>query len=290
MSHHHRTRHLVRAGRIGFGLVEGILLLAIGASGCHRQDAARPQLDVTKDGTHQSGPWTYEYATRLKGTRSEGYYGKLSYEGREVPEPANLNDYYETPWGRIYWVGQSVMLFGVHGWMPNPVAREPEGQALTDPGKLAGQAFSVRVKVLTPEELGTPDRIETDPKVLEALKGFDLKEAHVQGDWFDVSENWVTLHDTKRWGHFEMRMAQPDPSRPLALEFRNTGDFTITTSRQMNSMAALIPPDRSGDSEFIALPPQINTVRAIQCKLTPVVGDALDLFLVCQVEGSRKKK
>jgi hypothetical protein len=284
MSHHHRTRHLVRAGRIGFGLVEGILLLAIGAAGGHRQDAARPQLDVTKDGTHQSGPWTYEYATRLKGTRSEGYYGKLSYEGREVPEPANLNDYYETPWGRIYWVGQSVMLFGVHGWMPNPVAREPEGQALTDPGKLAGQAFSVRVKVLTPEELGTP--IESRPiRVLEALKSFDLKRLTAWGR-FDGVRELDTLHDTNRWGHFEMSMAQPDPRRHWR-GVSHTGDFTITTSRQMNSMAALIPPDRSGDSEFIALPPQINTVRAIQCKLTPVVGDALDLFLVCQVEGSR---
>ena len=182
------------------------------------------------------------------------------------------------------------MLFGVHGWMPSPLAREPEGQALTDPGKLAGQVFSVRVKVLTPEELGTPDRLETDPKVLAALKSFDLKEAHVQGDWFNVSKNWVTLHDTKRVGHFEIRGAEPYPNRPLALEFRNTGDFTITTSSQMNSLAALIPPDRLGNSEFVTLPPQVQAVRAIQCKLTPVIGDALDLFLVCEVEGSRKEK
>ena len=291
MSNHRRAQHLGKATTIGFALIVGLVFLGVGASGCHHERAARLQLDTTKDGTHQSGPWTYEYTITSKGTRSQGYHGKLLFNGREAPEPANVNDFYETPWGPLYWVGRPVVLFGRHGWMPGPLEREPKGQALMDPDKLAGQTFSARVKVLTPEELGTPDRIETDPKVLAALKSFDLKEAHVQSNWFGVTQDWVTLHDTKRWGHFEMRVAPPDPNRPLALEFRNTGGFDITTSSQMTSLAAaLTPPKRLGGSEFVELPPQVGAVQAVKCTLKSFVGDPLDLFLVCQVEGSRRKK
>ncbi len=290
MSDHHRAQHLGKVGRIGLGLIVGLVFLGVAASGCRQESTTRLQLDTAKDGTHQSGPWTYEYTISNKGTRSQGYHGKLSFNGREVPEPANLNDFYETPWGPLYWVGRPTVPFGGHGWMPKPVTSGPKGQALTDPAQLAGRAFAVRVKVLASEELATPDRIETDPKVLAALKNFDLKEAHVQGNWFGVAKDWVTLHDTKRWGHFEMRVADPDPNRPLALEFRNTGRFDITTSSQMTSLAAaLTPPVRLGGSEFIELPPQVGAVQAIKCTLNSFVGDPLDLFLVCRVEGSRAK-
>lgn len=289
MSDQHRVQHLHKVFRIRSSLIVGIVSLSVAVSGCHKEDARRLQLDTTQDATHRSGPWIYEYTIAQKGTRSEGYHGKLLHEGKEVPDPANVNDFYETPWGPLYWVGRPVVLFGRHGWMPNPLEREPQGQALTDPAKLCGQTFSARVKVLTCEPLGTPDRLETDPKVLAALKSFDLKEVHVQGDWFGVSKDWVALHDTKRWGRFEMRMAEPEGDRPLALEFRNTGDFKITTSSQTNSLAALAPPDRLGHSEFVKLPPQVGAVRAIRCTLDPIVGDSLDLFLVCHVEGSRRR-
>ncbi len=121
------------------------------------------ELDLSADGTHGSGPWAYEYSIHQRGTRSEGYHGKLLFDGREVPEPAGLNDYYQTPWGRMYWVDRPVVLFGGHGWMPKPLASRAEGQALVDPSTLVGRIFNVEVKVLTAEELGTPDRIETDP-------------------------------------------------------------------------------------------------------------------------------
>lgn len=279
-----------KINKLGLGLLVGMVFLGVAGAGCHRQSAKPLQLDTTQDGTHRSGPWVYEYSISSKGTRSQGYHGKLLHEGKEVPDPATLNDFYETPWGPLYWVGRPTVLFGRHGWMPDPLGREPKGQALTDPAKLAGQAFSVRVKVLASEELGTPDRLETDPKVLAALKNFNLKEVHAQGNWFGVAKDWVTLHDTKRWGHFEMRVADPDPNRPLALEFRSTGPFEITTSAQMTSLAAALAlPDRLGGSQFIELSPQVGAVEAIRCTLKSFVGDPLELFLVCQVDGSRRK-
>ncbi|MEN6338213.1 MAG: hypothetical protein ABFE01_28490 [Phycisphaerales bacterium] len=284
------TNHLT------LGLFAGFVFLSLGVpeasalgSKSARVAKLKVNVDMAKDGSYQSGPWTYEYSTTLKGSRSEGYHGKLSFQGKEVPQPANLNDYYETPWGPIYWVGRPAVLFGYHGWMSKPVTREPKGQALMDPAKLAKQVFTVQVKVLASEELATPDRIEKDAKALTALKPFELKEAHVQRTWFGLGQTWNSLHDTKLWGHLEVRVAAPDPNRPLALEFRSTGDFTVTTPDQLNSIAALIPPDRSGNSEFVKLPPQPGVVRAIKCTLTPVVGDPLDLFLVCEVKASRKK-
>jgi len=294
MSDCRSTQRHGRVGGLGLGLTVGLIFLHVAvldasALGSRSARIAGLKLDTSKDGSHESGPWTYEYSISSKGTRSQGYHGKLLHNGKEVPEPANLNDFYKTPWGPMYWVGRPVVLFGDHGWMSKPLAREPKGQALMDPAKLAGRVFTLRVKVLASEELATPDRIETDAKVLAALKPFDLKQAHVQRSWFGLAQRWSSLHDTKRWGHLEMRVAPPDPNRPLALEFRSTGEFTVTTTSQLNSLAALIPPDRSGKSEFVELPPQVGAVRAIQCTLTPVVGDALDLFLVCRVEKSRKQ-
>jgi len=294
MSHRHRPG-VGRISNVGLGAIVGLAILCAAAPdaaalGSRNARLSRMKADVSQEGLYQSGPWAYEYAVHLKGSRSEGYYGTLSFQGKEVPEPANLNDYYETPWGRIYWVGRPVTLFGVHGWMSKPLNREPKGQALIDPAKLAEWVFTVKVKVLASEELATPDRIEKDAKVLAALRPFDLKEVHVQRNWFAVDQAWNSLHDTKRWGHLEMRVAPPEPNRPPAMEIRSTGDFTVTTTGQLNSLAALIPPDRSGNSEFVALPQQIRTSRAVRCTLTPVVGDALDLFLVYQVEGSGKKR
>jgi len=248
-------------------------------------------LDLSTDGSHQSGPWVYEYSIQQRGTRSEGYHGKLLFDGREAPEPAGLNDFYETPWGRMYWVGRPADLFGGHGWMPKPLPSRPEGQVLADPSALVGRTFDVRVKVLTSEELGTPDRIETDPQVLAALKDFGLTQAHVQGSWFGLASTWMTLHDTKRWGHLEVRLADADPNRPLALEFRSTGGFEATTSASSNSFEGLLSPiGNRAQSQFVNLPPQTGAVRAVKCSLNPVVGDGLDLFLVCRVGKSKPRR
>lgn len=285
----HRAQHAGGIGIVGLGLIVSLAVLGAGTFGCRHEGVTRLQLDTSKDQTHQSGPWTYEYSITLKGTRSQGYHGKLLYNGREVPEPASINDFYETPWGPLYWVGEPVVPFREHGWMPGPMGRGPEGHILMDPARLAGQVFTLRVEVLASEELATPDRIETDPQVRAALRPFDVNEAHVQRSWFSLSHAWESLHDTKRWGHLEVRVAPADPNRPLALEFRSTGDFSVTTSTPAMGLAALVPPERSGKSEFVNVPPQVGAVRTIKCALTPVVGDALDLFLICRVEKSRKQ-
>jgi len=294
MSHHRGFQRFGTSGSIGLSLLVVLMFLHVTAQDASALRSRSRRVEAMKlnpgqEGIYHSGAWTYEYSVTLKGTRSQGYHGKLSYNGKEVPEPANVNDFYQTPWGSLYWVGRPAVLFGHHGWMSQPLAREPKGQALMDPAELAGRIFVVQIKVLASEELATPDRIETDPEVLAALKPFDLKQAHVQRNWFSPAQDWATLHDTKRWGHLELRVAPGDPNMPLALEFRSTGGFAVMGSNQLTSLAALTAPEPSGKMRFVELPPQVGAVRAVKCTLNPLIGDALDLFLVCRVEKSRKQ-
>ena len=48
-----------------------------------------------------------------------------------------MNDYYETPWGPLYWVGGRAEKWGDHGWLPVQVGAAPKGQQLPDPAATA---------------------------------------------------------------------------------------------------------------------------------------------------------
>jgi len=242
---------------------------------------------LSKEGTHRMGPWRYEYSVANKGTRSEGHYGKLFYREQELPAPAHINDYYETPWGRIYWVGHRPVLFGNHGWMASPLAREPIGQALADSGALTEETFVVRLKVLTAEELGAPDLQESEKAVRDALKPFGLQQAHVQRNWFQVGREWITLHDTKRWGSLELRLAEPNQGAALAIALRSSGDLTVDTTGQENPFEALLAaPTPPGTPKILPLPPQAGALRVFKCTLSGIPFDTLELFLLCQIEES----
>ena len=92
-------------------------------------------VQVTEGGTYEHDPWKYDLQIRARGTRSEGHYGFLDYNGQPVPEPANYGDYYVTPWGMICWVGQPDAAWGMHGWMPAcMVSRESIGERLPESG------------------------------------------------------------------------------------------------------------------------------------------------------------
>lgn len=100
------------------------------------------QLDKTR--TYVWEQWKYEFRLSAAGTRSEGRFGRLYYAGKELP-PAEINDYYEAPWGKLYWVGTPKVIWGDHGWMPrpNPVAQR-QGRRLVPPeAGPAGLDFSM---------------------------------------------------------------------------------------------------------------------------------------------------
>ncbi|MCK4627217.1 MAG: hypothetical protein KAV00_18030, partial [Phycisphaerae bacterium] len=93
---------------------------------------------ILQPGTHVSGKWKYVYTIRAKGSKSEGHYVKLFYDGKEVPKPAGINDHYKTPWGLLYWVGDPRVLWGRHGWMPpGKLTAAKPGKLLPSPAKSA---------------------------------------------------------------------------------------------------------------------------------------------------------
>lgn len=118
-----------------------ILLTGLAATiGCNREQtpASAPAIEQPKDETRTSGDWTYRIIITQPGTRSQGRRGELLYKGVALPVPA-INDYVETPWGKIYWHGLSIpdglMLWNDQGWMLAPRPRHDIGQEIVWPPK-----------------------------------------------------------------------------------------------------------------------------------------------------------
>ncbi len=91
-------------------------------------------IDPKRPGTYISGRWQFTLEITDSGTRSEGRSGWLLYDGKKLPL-GQINDYYRTPWGPIYWVGAPPTKWGLHGWMPFPSPQvNHAGRPLALPG------------------------------------------------------------------------------------------------------------------------------------------------------------
>ncbi len=87
-------------------------------------------INPAKAGVYTAGKWHYQMQILSPGTRSEGRWGWLTYDGQKLPRGA-VNDYYNTPWGPMYWVDVPTSAWGLHGWMPVPLAQNRrQGRAL----------------------------------------------------------------------------------------------------------------------------------------------------------------
>jgi predicted secreted protein len=90
-------------------------------------------INPAKAGVYTAGKWHYQMQILSPGTRSEGRWGWLTYDGQKLPRGA-VNDYYNTPWGPMYWVDVPTTAWGLHGWMPVPLAQNRrQGRALNAP-------------------------------------------------------------------------------------------------------------------------------------------------------------
>jgi inhibitor of cysteine peptidase len=103
-------------------------------------EQAPPPIDRTKSGTYNWGKWQYRMEVSEVGKPNEGRWGWLSYNGQKLPR-GQVNDYYRTPWGPIYWVDAPQVRWGPHGWMPTPLAQNNRrGRPLTLPASLTAAA------------------------------------------------------------------------------------------------------------------------------------------------------
>jgi predicted secreted protein len=261
-----------------------LVFLSIGGLWVEPAVAAATQIDISKEGVYQSGLWQYECSVSSRGSKSEGSHGKLLYNGEVLPEPANVNDYYQTPWGPICWVGQPVVPWGSHGWMPCSQGRAPAGQALPLPateGKLI-----VYAEVLASGELGTSDRLEKRAWVLADLKGFGVKAGHVQRDWLHLGKESVTIHDTKRWGTAEMRLAETLPDKPFAVEIIGRGKLLLTPLQEGTPADSAPHSISPKTTQTVELPRQPGVTRLVKYTLEGLPFDeSLDLYLAFRVES-----
>ena len=94
-------------------------------------------IDPARNGTYRADGWVYVIRITNEGSRSQGVVGELSYQGATMPEPAEVNAYHATPWGKLFWVGNPAVAFGAHGWMPKPRVSAPAGAELPPPALAA---------------------------------------------------------------------------------------------------------------------------------------------------------
>jgi inhibitor of cysteine peptidase len=145
-----------------------------------QEKAAPARIDLRKSDSYKSGRWEYRFELTNPGTRSEGRWGWLMFDGQRLP-PARVNDFYETPWGPLYWVGSTTETWGSHGWLPVVVGSQPKGKQLVDPANtmptvVVTKADAGRTIALTRGAiLGV--RLDGNPTT-----GFRWRQAAMEGD------------------------------------------------------------------------------------------------------------
>ena len=102
----------------------------------HAGDMKYKPIDPCASGAYTAGKWRFQLQIVEPGTRNEGRWGWLTYDGQKLPR-GNVNDYYVTPWGPMYWVDVPKTAWGLHGFMPVPLPQNrQQGRALTLPARL----------------------------------------------------------------------------------------------------------------------------------------------------------
>jgi predicted secreted protein len=173
--------------------------------------------------------------------------------------------------------------WGDHGWVPRARLREPAGQVLTVPA--VGGKLLVYAEVLTPATLATPDRLECTAWVVVNLKKFGVLKGHVQQDWLRLGKEPVTIHDTKRWGTAQMRLADTSPDKPLAVEMVGRGVLSLTPP-EGTPAAANRPGIRPKTTQTVELPREAGASRVVKYTLQGLPFDeTLDLYLALRVES-----
>jgi predicted secreted protein/biopolymer transport protein ExbD len=131
-------------------------------------------IDTKKDATYTSGDWKYVYRVTSKGTRSEGRAGELFYKGQAVPDLAEgrENDHYNTPFGRLAWVGRPALPWWPKGWVPTSLSRfDRRGALLATPTATAVIQTTTQTIRLTESENGKILTVLVDQEIIVRLAG-----------------------------------------------------------------------------------------------------------------------
>lgn len=225
--------------------------------------ATRP-VALDQDGTYTEGAWEYRFRVTGQGTRSEGTTGELLYQGKAVAEPAARNDFYQTPWGPMYWVGQPVVAWGPHGWMPKPRGQDAAGKQLADPAGEAGKGLRLWVRVVMSDRQAVPGVAPLETWIEEELKKLNVAKGVARSNWEPLEESFLVLEDSRHYGQLQVRVgASKDPK--------------------------VIVADFGGAESQVELPRRIGATRLVHVPLQSSIA-RLDLYLAFKVDGAADAK
>jgi len=200
--------------------------------------------NIHSPGVYRFGSWEYIYRRSNPGSKSEGWYGELFYEGLSVPDAENLNDYLSTPWGPLYWAGRPIIAFGSHGWMPRPLANKPVGKNLTLP-PLDDGGPTVWVMRLREDKVPDNDdqyRVWAEEIARQLAAG---QEAPVIFR-HRLSYHETCIHDSKHFGRLTARLLYPNDRENLAILISGTADPSRVTITRRNGAIGFVCPTLSG--------------------------------------------
>lgn len=220
--------------------------------------ATRP-IDSDKDDHYTEGAWEYRFTVTLRGTRSQGCTGELFYQGKPVAEPETINDFYQTPWGAMYWVGKPAVLFGGHGWMTKPKVSAKPGKQLPAPASAKGEAAGPRLlmRVVVADRQPVPDLAPLEGWIEQELKKLDLPHGVAWSDWQELKDEFYVVHDSRHYGQLHVRLGTTKNPETLAADFGGESQVEL--------------PRREGARRLVHVPLQSSIAR-------------LDLYLAFKVE------
>ncbi len=134
-------------------------------------------IDPRRPGVYEAGRWRYELQIKNPGMANEGRFGWLMYDNQKLPR-GEINDYYSTPWGPIYWADVSKTTSGLHGWMPYPLQNTRRGRAMVIPAALL-VARSGAASIAPPAGAQAPPAAPPRPQTLELNRTHNGQVAHV---------------------------------------------------------------------------------------------------------------
>jgi inhibitor of cysteine peptidase len=142
-------------------------------------------INPAKAGVYTAGKWRYQLQITNPATQSEGRWGWLTYDGQKLPR-GDVNDFYNTPWGPVYWVDVPQTSWGVHGWMPVPLQQNRrQGRVLASPASSmtaspTNSGGSITHPAIPPMASGTNAAASPRPQMLEINKSHNGQLARLR--------------------------------------------------------------------------------------------------------------
>ena len=182
---------------------------------------------VPRNGTHRSGRWKYRVAVTSEGSKSQGSHGELFFDCAALPAGA---DAYRTPWGTMHWV-EPTLPWAWFGWTRSDGADPVERRVLDAPPH-AGDPEPVVLATQLREGEAPAEGGKVEAWALEQLGQIEGGATDRGEKQFRLTDQAVTVEDTKLYGRMAVRLAPPVESDALTVRIDGTTPAGVTLARK----------------------------------------------------------